>query len=239
MIKTIKAKDRFNAQNDWLSAYWLFSFDYYYDPNNVAFGPLRVFNHDTIQPDSGFGLHPHKNMEIITYVLEGTLDHKDSTGGVGQIGAGEVQRMTAGTGIYHSEYNSSPDQAVKLLQMWVLPNRNGLEPSYEQKKFSVEERTGKLLAVASGQSANGTGAQDDDALGINQEVTFYVSKLRAGDKLAHAVGDRRKAFLYVIDGDLSVNQQPLQSGDQARITETAGIELQATADSEIILIDLP
>ncbi len=252
MIKTIKAHERFNATNDWLSAYWLFSFDFYYDPNNLAFGPLRVFNHDTIQPDSGFGMHPHKNMEIITYVLEGTLEHKDSTGGAGRISAGEVQRMTAGTGIYHSEYNSSPDQAVKLLQMWVLPNENGLKPSYEQKRFSVEERTGKLLAIASGQRLNGesatgesalgesaTGEGATGALGINQDVTFYVSKLRAGDKLSHAVGDTRKAFLYVIDGDLSANDQALQSGDQARISETASLELQANGDSEIILIDLP
>lgn len=236
MIKTIKANERFNAQNDWLSAYWLFSFDFYYDPNNTAFGPLRVFNHDTIQPDSGFGMHPHKNMEIITYVLEGTLDHKDSTGGVGQISAGEVQRMTAGTGIYHSEYNSSPDQAVKLLQMWVLPNENGLQPSYQQKKFSVEERTGKLLPVASGRSANG---ESEGALGINQDVTFYVSRLRSGERLSHQLGDNRKAFLYVIDGDLSVNDRALQSGDQARISETANLELQANGDSEIILIDLP
>jgi redox-sensitive bicupin YhaK (pirin superfamily) len=232
MIKTIKANERFNATNDWLSAYWLFSFDFYYDPNNLAFGPLRVFNHDTIQPDSGFGMHPHKNMEIVTYVLEGTLDHKDSTGGTGHISAGEVQRMTAGTGIYHSEYNASPDQAVKLLQMWVLPNENGLKPSYEQKKFSVEERTGKLLAIASGQSVG-------DTPDINQDVTFYVSKLRTGDKLSHSLGDNRKAFLYVIEGDLRVNDQALQSGDQARVTETTNIELQATGDSEIILIDLP
>ena len=247
MIKTIKANERFNAQNDCLSAYWLFSFDFYYDPNNTAFGPLRVFNHDTIQPDSGFGMHPHKNMEIITYVLEGTLDHKDSTGGVGHISAGEVQRMTAGTGIYHSEYNSSPDQAVKLLQMWVLPNENGLQPSYQQKKFSVEERTGKLLPVASGRNANGENANGENAngesangaLSINQDVTFYVSKLRAGDRLSHQLDGNRKAFLYVIEGDLSVNDRALQSGDQARISETANLELQATGDSEIILIDLP
>lgn len=231
MIKTIKANERFNATNDWLSAYWLFSFDFYYDPNNMAFGPLRVFNHDTIQPDSGFGMHPHKNMEIVTYVLEGTLDHKDSTGGTGHISAGEVQRMTAGTGIYHSEYNSSPDQAVKLLQMWVLPNQNGLEPGYEQKKFSVEERTGNLLPVASGHQNNG-------ALSINQDVTFYVSKLRGGDQISHQLGDTRKAFLYVIEGELSVNGQALESGDQARITESATLTLAATAESEIILIDL-
>jgi quercetin 2,3-dioxygenase len=231
MIKTIKANERFNATNDWLSAYWLFSFDFYYDPNNLAFGPLRVFNHDTIQPDSGFGMHPHKNMEIVTYVLEGTLDHKDSTGGTGHIRAGEVQRMTAGTGIYHSEYNSSPDQAVKLLQMWVLPNKNGLEPAYEQKRFSVEERTGKLLPVASGGQNNG-------ALSINQDVTFYVSKLRGGDQISHQLGDTRKAFLYVIEGELSVNGQALESGDQARITESEALTLEATAESEIILIDL-
>ncbi|MEW6130470.1 MAG: pirin family protein [Acidobacteriota bacterium] len=232
MIQTIRANERFNATNDWLSAYWLFSFDFYYDPENTAFGPLRVFNHDTIQPDSGFGMHPHKNMEIVTYVLEGTLDHKDSTGGIGHISAGEVQRMTAGRGIYHSEFNSSKAQAVKLLQMWVLPSQTGLEPGYEQKKFSIEERTGRLLPIASGRSANG-------ALSINQDVTFYVSRLNQGDAVAHALGDNRKAFLYVIEGEVSVNGEALHSGDQARITETANLDLQASGDSEIILIDLP
>ncbi len=232
MFQIIKAKDRFHAENDWLSAYWLFSFDSYYDPNNMAFGPLRVFNHDTIQPDNGFGMHPHKNMEIITYILEGELDHKDSTGGVGKIGAGEVQAMTAGTGVYHSEFNSSETQAVKLLQMWVMPDKPGHTPGYEQKKFTAEVRSGVLLPIASGQDIG-------EAVKINRDVTFYVSKVRPGETITHHLENGRRAFLYVIDGEATVNDQLLQNNDQARITEVLRLDIQANQESEIILIDLP
>jgi quercetin 2,3-dioxygenase len=232
MIQIKKADERFHADGGWLSTYWLFSFDYYYDPNNISFGPLRVFNDDVIQPDSGFGMHGHKDMEIVTYVLKGALDHKDSTGGEGKIAVGEVQRMTAGTGIRHSEYNQSPDEAVHLLQMWVLPDRAGLTPSYEQKKFTNEARAGVLLPVASGQGLG-------DAVKVNQDVTFYVSRALPGETLSHKLADRRRAFLYVIDGDLSVNGKVLSTGDQARITETAQLDFVASRDSEIILIDLP
>ena len=187
MMKITRADERFHMENDWLSAYWLFSFDFYYDPNNMNFGALRVFNHDTIQPDSGFGMHGHRDMEIVTYILEGTLDHKDSTGGVGQIYTGEVQRMTAGTGIRHSEYNSSPDQRVRLLQMWVMPDRAGHEPSYEQRKFTEAERQGRWLPIASGRKLG-------DAVAVNQDVTFYVSKALAGNRLAHPLEAGRRAF---------------------------------------------
>jgi redox-sensitive bicupin YhaK (pirin superfamily) len=161
-------------------------------------------------------------MEIVTYVLEGTLDHKDSTGGVGHIRTGEVQRMTAGTGIRHSEYNSSTDERVRLLQMWVLPDRAGHEPSYEQRQFSEAERTNTLLPIASGQSPG-------DAVKVNQDVTFYVSKALAGNYLTHKLDLGRRAFLYVIDGELSVGGETLRTGDQARITDTAQLDLQATS----------
>ena len=232
MFQIIKAKDRFHAENDWLSAYWLFSFDFYYDPKNMAFGPLRVFNHDTIQPDNGFGMHPHKNMEIVTYVLEGELDHKDSTGGVGKIGAGEVQAMTAGTGVYHSEFNSSKTQQVRLMQMWVMPDKAGHKPGYEQKKFTELERSGVLLPIASGQGIGET-------VKINRDVTFYVSKVRPGDRLSHTLESGRRAFLYVIEGEARVNDEVLESGDQARITEVSRLDIEANQGSEIILIDLP
>jgi quercetin 2,3-dioxygenase len=232
MIQIKRADERFHAEGGWLSTYWLFSFDHYYDPKNVSFGALRVFNDDVIQPDSGFGMHGHKDMEIVTYVLEGAIDHKDSAGGEDKITAGEVQRMTAGTGIRHSEYNLSKSEPVHLLQMWVMPNQTGLAPSYEQKRFTHEERAGVLLPIASGQGLG-------EAVTINQEVTFYVSKVRAGDKLSHPLGDHRRAFLYVIDGEVSVNDKALTSGDQARITQTAQLDFSATRESEIILIDLP
>ncbi len=231
-MQVIKAKDRFHLESDWLSAYWLFSFDRYYDPNNMTFGPLRVFNHDTVKGGAGFPTHPHREMEIVTYVLEGALRHKDSTGGAGLIRAGEVQRMTAGTGVAHSEFNSSEKDAVRLLQMWVLPERAGLAPSYEQKQFTAEQRTGALLPIASGQDAPG-------AVKVHQDVTFYVSRLRAGDSVAHELKPGRRAFVYVIDGEVALNGEKLSAGDQARITDVTKLEIAGDHQSEIILIDLP
>jgi len=229
-MQVIKAKDRFHLEGDWLSAYWLFSFDRYHDPNNMQFGSLRVFNHDTIAGGGGFPTHSHREMEIVTYVLEGTLRHKDSTGGVGVIRPGEVQRMTAGTGVAHSEFNASETEPVRLLQMWVLPERAGLAPSYEQKRFSTEERTGVLLPIASGQDA---------PVRIHQDATFYVSRLGGGDRVSHALRPGRRAFLYVIEGEIKLNGETLEAGDQARITDVTTLEIRGSLESEIILIDLP
>ncbi len=231
-MQIIRAKDRFHLESDWLSAYWLFSFDRYYDPDNMSFGPLRVFNHDTINGGAGFPTHPHREMEIVTYVLEGALKHKDSTGGAGLIHAGEVQRMTAGTGVAHSEFNASETEPVRLLQMWVLPRSAGLTPSYEQKQFTTGERIGRLLPIASGQGMAG-------AVKINQDVTFYVSRLRAGDQIAHELKPGRRAFFYVIEGEVTLNGETLDAGDQARITDAARLEIAGSSASEIILIDLP
>ncbi len=232
MFQLIKADDRFHRESDWLSAYWLFSFDRYYDPHNLSFGPLRVFNHDTVQGAAGFPTHAHREMEIVTYVLAGELAHKDSTGGHGIIHAGEVQRMTAGTGIAHSELNASETTPVRLLQMWVLPEHPGLVPSYEQRQFTPEERIGRLLPIASGRELPG-------AVKVHQDVTFYVSTVRPGDQLSHELKVGRRAFLYVIDGEISVNEQKLTSGDQARVTGEANLSMAASRDSELILIDLP
>jgi len=231
-MQIIRAEDRFHIESDWLSAYWLFSFDRYYDPNNMTFGPLRVFNHDTVAGGGGFPTHPHREMEIVTYVLQGSLRHKDSTGGAGLIRAGEVQRMTAGTGVAHSEFNPSETEAVKLLQMWVLPERAGLQPSYEQKQFTAEQRTGALLPIASGQDAPG-------AVKIHQDVTFYASRLRAGDRVAQDLKPGRRAFLYVIGGEVTLNGEKLSAGDQARVTDVTKLEIASVRESEVILIDLP
>jgi hypothetical protein len=230
-MQIIKAADRFHLESDWLSAYWLFSFDRYYDPNNISFGPLRVFNHDSIRGGAGFPTHPHREMEIITYVLSGELAHKDSTGGRGAIRAGEVQRMTAGTGVTHSELNQT-DSPVKLLQMWVLPERSGLTPSYEQKQFTSEQRVGRLLPIASGQDL-------PETVKVHQDVTFYVSTIRPGDHLLHQILTGRRVFLYVISGQISVNGTPLAAGDQARITDAIPLAFQADKESEMMLIDLP
>lgn len=232
MIEKIAAQDRYHIESDWLSAYWLFSFDRYYDPNNMAFGPLRVFNHDTIKGGAGFPTHSHREMEIVTYVLSGALAHKDSTGGQGLIRPGEVQRMTAGTGVAHSEFNASETDVAKLLQMWVLPEQDGLTPSYEQKQFTTEERTGKFLPIASGQDLPG-------AVKVHQDVTFYVARLNTGDTIAHSLAAGRRAFLYVIEGAVNINGEPFHTGDQARIVGETNLRLEAAADSEIILIDLP
>lgn len=231
-MQIIRANDRFHLESDWLSAYWLFSFDRYYDPNNLNFGPLRVFNHDTVAGGGGFPTHPHREMEIVTYVLDGELAHRDSTGGRGIIHASEVQRMTAGTGVAHSELNASETKPVRLLQIWVLPERAGLNPSYEQKQFTTEQRTGVLLPIASGQDAPG-------AVKIHQDTTFYVSRLRAGDQVVHELKTGRKAFFYLIEGEVSLNGENLNTGDQVRITDAAKLELVASSNSEIILIDLP
>lgn len=232
MIRKIKASERFHLESDWLSAYWLFSFDRYYDPENLNFGPLRVFNHDRVEPAAGFPTHPHREMEIVTYILEGQLTHKDSTGGRGLIRTGEVQRMTAGTGIAHSEINTSTDQAVRLLQMWVLPEQSGLTPSYEQKQFTPEDRLGKLFPIASGQSIG-------DSVKINQDATFYVSTIRPGDRLEHSIATGRRVFVYVIEGAMTINGETFETGDQARVTDTDRLEFGATTTSEVILIDLP
>ena len=171
-------------------------------------------------------------MEIVTYVLEGELTHKDSTGGHGVIRSSEVQRMTAGTGVAHSEINASLDQPVKLLQMWVLPAESGLKPSYEQRRFSTEDRAGKLLPIASGK-LNG------DAVHIHQDATFYVSHLEERQSVQAEISPLRRAFLYVIDGEISVNGDKFEKGDQARISGVGRIDVVAARASEIILIDLP
>ncbi|HYP28762.1 MAG TPA: pirin family protein [Blastocatellia bacterium] len=232
MIKVIHSGERFHFESDWLSTYWHFSFDRYYDPTNMSFGALRVFNDDVVQPSTGFPLHGHSEMEIITYVIEGELEHKDSTGGAGRIGPGEVQRMSAGTGIKHSEYNPSSDTPVHLLQMWITPSERGLTPSYEQLRFTKEQRAGRLLPVASGQDMPGV-------VKVHQDTTVYVSTIRPGDDVVHDIAPGRRAYLFVIEGELEVNGEALAKGDQARIQTESRLSFTASAPSDILLIDLP
>ena len=232
MMQIILAAERYHLEADWLSTYWHFSFDHYYDPENVNFGPLRVFNDDVIQPAGGFPMHSHREMEILTYVLEGKLEHKDSLGNRGVIGAGEVQRMSAGTGIRHSEYNASDTEPAHLLQLWIQPAEKGLKPSWEQKQFTRAEREGKLLPVASGNPKNG-------ALKIHQDATVFVSALGAGQEVTHELAPGRRAYLFVIEGTVMLNGRPLEAGDQARVTEETRLDLTATEASDLLLIDLP
>ncbi len=228
--QVILAADRYHSEIDWLKSYWHFSFDHYYDPNNRNFGNLRVFNEDWIKPSTGFGMHPHRDMEIVTFVVSGELTHEDSMGNKGVIKAGEVQRMTAGTGVFHSEYNHSSDTTVHLLQMWVFPDQAGLTPSWEQKPFTQEQRKNNWLPVVSG-------SQRGEALHIHQDVTFYVTSLDAGQSLTQELNGRA-AYLFVIAGSVKCGEQTLTAGDQVKMVDEDRLVVAADADSEMILIEV-
>jgi redox-sensitive bicupin YhaK (pirin superfamily) len=232
MIKVIRSEERHHADMGWLSTYWHFSFDTYYDPANTNWGALRVFNDDVIQPGQGFGMHPHRDMEIVTYVLDGELEHRDNQGNTGVIHPGEVQLMSAGTGIVHSEYNHSKEHPVHLLQIWIMSRTKGLKPRWEQRRFTPEDRRGILLPVVSAGDIPGT-------LSIDQDATIYVSALRGGQTVAHKSRVGRKAYLFVIEGRLTVNGDTLKAGDQARIADDPEFTLQAKEDAQLILLDLP
>jgi len=241
MQKIIRAGERYHFENDWLSTYWHFSFDHYYDPANVSFGPLRVFNDDVIRPGGGFPMHEHREMEIVTYMLDGQLEHRDSLGNVGRIGPGEIQRMSAGTGIRHSEHNPSKQNPVHLLQLWIQPTVQGLKPSWEQRRFDPAERAGRLCAVvvpAAGTPDAGT----NGPVRIHQDATIYTSLLRPGESLEHTLARDRRAYLFVIAGELQVNKESLQAGDQARISDERALHLSVPtgrAQADFLLLDLP
>ena len=234
MIKAIKANEHYKNEMDWLSTYHHFSFADYYNPEKMNFGPLRVFNDDIVKPGTGFDFHPHQDMEIVTYLIEGELEHKDNQGNQGVIYPGEVQRMTAGSGILHSEFNHSQEKPLRLLQMWVFANKKGLPPSWEQKKFSKEERINKLVPVVTSENT-----KDGNALRIHQDATFYLSTLTAGGRVEHKLNIGRKAYLFVIDGIMKLNGTLMQTRDAAMIEKENDLMIKAEKPTEIILIDLP
>ena len=231
MKQIIRSKDRYHHETDWLSTYWHFSFDHYYDPANQSFGPLRVFNDDVVQPGTGFPPHSHRDMEIITYVLEGELEHQDNLGNRGRVHPGEIQVMSAGTGITHAEYNPSKTDRLHLLQIWVLPLTRGLKPRWEQRRYSKAERQGRLLPVVSG--------DDGETLRIDQDAVISIAALDPGQSVAHALAPGRRAYAFVISGALELNGDAVAAGDQARITEEPRLALAASAPTELILLDLP
>jgi redox-sensitive bicupin YhaK (pirin superfamily) len=231
MNHIIRAKDRYHHQTDWLSTYWHFSFDHYHDPANLAFGPLRVFNDDTVQPGTGFPPHSHRDMEIITYVLEGELEHQDSLGNRGLIRGGEVQVMSAGTGITHAEYNPSRSDLLHFLQIWVIPRARSLGPRWEQRHFPPAERRGRLLPVVS--------ASEGATLRIDQDAVIYISALDPAQRVAQELGPGRRAYAFVIGGGVELIGAALAAGDQARITDERELVLAARAPTELILLDLP
>ena len=233
MQELIPANEHYKNEIDWLTTYHHFSFGEYYDPVKHHYGPLRVFNDDVIKPDAGFDFHQHRDMEIVTYVISGILRHRDNLGNNGIIEAGEIQRMTAGTGVFHSEYNASKTNPLRLLQMWVFPDKKGLHPSWQQKKYSPEERKNKLLQVI------GPVNDPNSEISIHQNAFFYISSLDSGRKIEHSLKSGRKAYLFVIDGKLSVNGTIMETQDAAKIEHANIISIMAEKTTEIILIDLP
>jgi redox-sensitive bicupin YhaK (pirin superfamily) len=232
LIQLIPSSARHITDNGWLLSRFSFSFADYNDPDNMNFGAIRVFNDDVIQPESGFGMHPHRDMEIISYIIEGTLEHKDSMGNIGLVEAGEVQRITAGTGILHSEYNTSSTDQVHLLQMWVLPKERGLTPSWEQRKFTKAQQLNQLLPVISGNPEDGT-------ININQDAAFFLSTLEAGHQLTHTQAIEGRILIFVISGQLTLNNKEiLKDGDSARISDLPELAISTEQGAQFILIDL-
>ncbi|MGA2222247.1 MAG: pirin family protein [Verrucomicrobiia bacterium] len=231
MIKIRPGRERGHADHGWLDTYHTFSFADYYDPKHMGFRSLRVINEDRVEPGQGFGAHPHRDMEIITYVLEGALEHKDSLGTGSVIRPGDVQRMSAGTGITHSEFNHSRMELVHFLQIWILPERKSLKPGYEQKTFSAQDKRGQLRLLAARNGHNGT-------VTVHQDMALYAALLSAGEKVTHSLERGRHAWLQVTRGAVMLNGEKLNAGDGAAISEEQSLEIEAAAESEILLFDL-
>ncbi|MCC7547081.1 MAG: pirin family protein [Burkholderiales bacterium] len=231
MITPRRATDRGHANHGWLDSHHTFSFADYYDPRETGFGPLRVINEDRVQGGKGFGSHPHRDMEIISYVLEGALEHKDSIGTGSVIRPGDVQRMSAGTGVLHSEYNASPDSIVHFLQIWIQPDRRGVAPSYEQKHFPVEQKRGRLRLVASPDGADGS-------VSIHQDARVYATVLDGADEVVHPLASGRRAYVHVARGSVEVNGQHLTAGDGARIESEPELRLGHAQQAEVLLFDM-
>jgi quercetin 2,3-dioxygenase len=232
MITIRKAKERGHADHGWLDTYHTFSFADYWDPRHMGWGPLRVINDDRVAPGRGFPMHAHRDMEIITYVLEGALEHRDSLGTGSVIRPGEVQRMSAGTGVRHSEHNPSNTEPVHLLQIWIEPARTGIAPGYEQKTFAELERRGRLRLIAAADGREG-------AVTIHQNAAVYATTLARGERVEHALGAGRLAWLQVARGSLLLNGERLEAGDGAAIQSERRLEIEGLEPAEALLFDLP
>lgn len=231
MIQIRKAEERGHADHGWLDTRHTFSFADYYDPDFMGFRTLRVINEDRVRGGQGFGTHPHRDMEIISYVLEGALQHGDNMGNGSFIRPGDVQRMTAGTGVLHSEQNASPTETVHFLQIWIVPERRGLTPGYEQKAFPDAERRGRLRLVASRDGREGS-------LTVHQDVALYAGLLAPGEQVTHPIPPGRHAWVQVARGELTLNGQPLSAGDGAALADEKALTLNATSNAEVLVFDL-
>ncbi|MDH3287643.1 MAG: pirin family protein [Betaproteobacteria bacterium] len=231
MITLRKAHERGHANHGWLDTWHTFSFADYHDPREMGFGPLRVINDDTVEPGQGFGTHGHRDMEIITYVLEGALEHKDSMGNGSIIRPGNVQRMSAGTGVRHSEFNPSRDERGHLLQIWIEPKLTGVAPSYEEKQFGAAAKRGQLCLIASPDGRDGS-------VTIHQDAFVYAALLDDAERVIHALAPGRRAYVHVARGSVELNGNPLKGGDGAKITGERELALSEAKNAEVLLFDL-
>jgi redox-sensitive bicupin YhaK (pirin superfamily) len=232
MLNVRKSQDRGVASFGWLRSQHTFSFGHYYDPAHMGVGPLRVINEDRVAPGRGFDPHSHKDMEIISYVLDGALEHKDSMGNGSVLRYGDVQRMSAGHGVTHSEYNGSKTEPVHFLQIWVIPNAAGGASGYEEKHFDADAKRGKLRLVASGDGRDGS-------ITIRQDAAIYATILDGQDAVGHPLAAGRQAYVQVARGNVVVNGCALQAGDAVRVTDEALVTLGEASDAEVLLFDLP
>ena len=231
MLDIIRSETRGAANHGWLKAKHTFSFADYYDPERIHFGTLRVINEDRVAPGQGFGTHPHRDMEIVTYIISGAIEHKDSMGNGTIINAGEVQRMTAGTGVLHSEFNPSDDQELHLLQIWIIPEAKNLEPGYEQTLFAREAKLNQLRLIGSRDGRDGS-------LTIHQDVDLYASVLEAGNSVQLDGLSDRRVFVQLIAGEVNVNGETLHAGDGLKVREADRVDISATQESEFLVFNL-
>ena len=231
MIEIRRSYERGHANHGWLDSYHSFSFADYYDPEHMHFGPLRVINEDRIAGGQGFGTHGHRDMEIVTYVLDGALAHRDSMGNGSTIRHGDVQRMIAGTGVMHSEFNASEDESVHLLQIWVLPQRAGDQPGYEEKRFDDADKRGRLRIVASPDGRDGS-------VTIHSDASIYAALIDGAEQAALPLQAGRRAYVHVARGALTVNGEALTAGDAAMIVDTTTVTLEQGRDAEVLVFDL-
>jgi redox-sensitive bicupin YhaK (pirin superfamily) len=231
MLDIIRSETRGAADHGWLKAKHTFSFADYYDPERIHFGTLRVINEDRVAPGQGFGTHPHRDMEIVTYIINGAIEHKDSMGNGTIINAGEVQRMTAGTGVLHSEFNPSDDQELHLLQIWIIPEAKNLEPGYEQTLFTREAKLNQLRLIGSRDGRDGS-------LTIHQDVDLYASVLEAGNSVQLDGLSDRRVFVQLIAGEVNVNGETLRAGDGLKVREADRVDISAKQESEFLVFNL-
>jgi quercetin 2,3-dioxygenase len=231
VIRVRRDQEIYRAEGGWFTARWHFSFDRYRDPENMGWGPLRVFNDDRLVPGAVWPLHPHRDIEGITYVVEGTFRHQDDQGGGGVLPAGSVQRMTLGSGAWHSEQNGSETEPMRFIQLWIMPTERGLSPSLEQKVFTEQDRTDLLLEVLSPDGGK--------AVKVHGDARVFVSRLNPGTEVTHSLGPGRGAYLYLIEGALRTGEEKLGTGDAAKVRDEEALRLAADDTTELLLVDVP